>query len=293
MDTQALQYFVTLYRLQNMHKAADALFITQQGLSRSIQSLEKEWEVQLFERSKYGMYPTREGERFYRTALNMLKELRELQQELHSISGGKKILRLACSYGTLHILYPSVCKFREHYPDIEVKWVEYPDVECDRELLNMDVDAAFCVDGPGQDNLLKFPMFSSAITLLVYQGHPFWNRTEVFLDDLRNECIMMEGSGFHIFSFLQKKCLEKGFYPDIIAQTAEINLLNKLCRMKEGIAIAVDFISDIYGTEDLKGIPFADPDFTWDVCLAVNPQDRNNPILDSFIRFMQEEAKHL
>ena len=43
MNTNYLKYFITLYRTKNMHKAAEELYISQQGLSRIIQSLEKEW----------------------------------------------------------------------------------------------------------------------------------------------------------------------------------------------------------------------------------------------------------
>ena len=38
MDDKQLKNFMKLYELRNMHKAAEELFISQQGLSKSIQA---------------------------------------------------------------------------------------------------------------------------------------------------------------------------------------------------------------------------------------------------------------
>ena len=75
MDTNAIDSFIALYETRNMHKAADRLFITQQGLSRVIRNLETEWETVLFERSSGGMIPTRAGDYFYGEALRLRNHL--------------------------------------------------------------------------------------------------------------------------------------------------------------------------------------------------------------------------
>ncbi|MDO4331293.1 MAG: LysR family transcriptional regulator [Eubacteriales bacterium] len=54
MDTKSLEYFIALYRCKNMHKAAEDLFLTQQGLSQAVTRLEKECGAQLFERGPHG-----------------------------------------------------------------------------------------------------------------------------------------------------------------------------------------------------------------------------------------------
>ena len=58
MDIKAIEYFVQTFKEQNISKAANTLFISQQGLSKSIRSLETELGVPLFYRTKTGVEPT-------------------------------------------------------------------------------------------------------------------------------------------------------------------------------------------------------------------------------------------
>lgn len=95
------------------------------------------------------------------------------------------------------------------------------------------------------------PLFERKMMLLVYQGHRLREKESVAISDLRDEKMLIKGQGFHIFSMFQKKCLEAGFYPNIIAETAEINLCQNLCMMREGLSITVDFIAE--GSQYYKG----------------------------------------
>ena len=51
MNLIQLRHLVALAEHQSFHRAADALFLTQPALSRSIQALEEELGVQLVDRS--------------------------------------------------------------------------------------------------------------------------------------------------------------------------------------------------------------------------------------------------
>ena len=57
MELRQIQYFVQLYKDCNITKASQALFISQQGLSKSIHKLE-ELGFYTFQRSVSGVKPT-------------------------------------------------------------------------------------------------------------------------------------------------------------------------------------------------------------------------------------------
>lgn len=289
MDTKVFPYFITLYQTRNMHKAAEQLYITQQGLSRILQNLEKEFGVHFFERNKYGMFPTKAGDKFYEYAVGMQRNLNRMQLDIHELATGREELRIACAYGTMHILYQYIQMFYRKYPDIWIKWIEYTDLQTDRILQKEEVDLAFCVSGEGQEKFELFPLFQRQIMLLVYPGHPFWNRQSIEVKDLKGEKIVMEGSQFHIFSSFREKCLEAGFYPDIVAQTTEMNLCHKLCRMKEGLGIAIDFIAKLNDAEDIRAIPIETEGFEWQVCLAAKRGRKKRPGAEKFLQFILEQ----
>ena len=58
MELRQIQYFIQLYKDKNITKASKNLFISQQGLSKSINKLEDELGFFLFERSSSGVIPT-------------------------------------------------------------------------------------------------------------------------------------------------------------------------------------------------------------------------------------------
>lgn len=62
MSMIELEIIKALAEEGNMRKAADRLFLSQPALSQRLQSIEKEWETQLFIRSQKGLELTPEGE---------------------------------------------------------------------------------------------------------------------------------------------------------------------------------------------------------------------------------------
>ena len=68
MDMKQLKYFLKVYELGSFSRAAQELYITQQGLNKSIQQLEKEMNTQLFIRTPQGLIPTVAGDRLRKQA---------------------------------------------------------------------------------------------------------------------------------------------------------------------------------------------------------------------------------
>ena len=210
-----------------------------------------------------------------------------MQQEIQELATGRVELRVACAYGTMHILYPFIQQFYRKHPEIWITWMEYTDLETDQLLQNGEVDLAFCVEGEGQEAFKMLPLLRQKIMVLVYEGHPFWNRDSIEMRDLKGERIVMEGSRFHIFSLFQEKCLEAGFYPNIVAQTTEVSLCHNLCRMKEGLGITIDFRAVGNDTTGMKAVPLRTPGLDWKVSLAVRKDKKTRPAAEKFYDFMK------
>lgn len=294
MDTKLFHYYTVLYETGNIHQAAEKLFISQQGLSQALRSLENEWGVVLFERSRSGLRPTAAGDYFYEKAKAMDAELSKVRQGVLAASSGRVILSLAASYGVMHTMYPWIYAFEKRHPDISVHWRELTDVEVDRALSDGAADVGIVIeDGEEHEKRFMKHLFSRQIMLLVYEGHPFMEKDNVSISDLRGQPIVMEGEQFHIFSLFRKRCLEQGFYPDIVAETTEINLCHKLCRDKVGLGITVDFVADMLQSDGLNVIPILDQGFEWRASMATSESRRNEPAIALFMKEMAEEARKL
>ncbi|MGN0314060.1 MAG: LysR family transcriptional regulator [Fusicatenibacter sp.] len=170
MDSNAIESFIVLYETKNMHKAAEKLYISQQGLSGIIRNLEKEWETVLFERSSGGMIPTKTGDFFNQEALKIRKQLTDMRHIISYMDSGKEEIILACSFGALQVMYPVLKQFEAIYPRFQIQWTEYSDAEADKKVMNLDADLGLCICLEHAKDLMFEPLFTIKVVLLVSGG---------------------------------------------------------------------------------------------------------------------------
>lgn len=84
MQFLQLSYFIEIVEKGSMNKAAGSLFITQSSLSKSMNQLEKELDVELFKRSNKGIQLTSAGRKLYeyaRTVTAQVHLIRNLKND--------------------------------------------------------------------------------------------------------------------------------------------------------------------------------------------------------------------
>lgn len=101
MTFEQLDYFIAAVQCDTFLDAAETLHISQSALSKHIMKLEKELDIQLWDRSRRSAVLTEAGHMFYEEALNLSKEYR---RTLFRISEFKEKAGQRLSIGTLPIL---------------------------------------------------------------------------------------------------------------------------------------------------------------------------------------------
>ena len=76
MEFKHIEYFIETANHKSISKAAEALFISQQALSRCIQNLEAELNCKLFERTVKGSVLTKDGKLIYDKFLPVVEQYR-------------------------------------------------------------------------------------------------------------------------------------------------------------------------------------------------------------------------
>ena len=90
MDFKTLEYYRKIYEKRSIRQAAAELYISPQGLSRTLYALEEELQVRLFERSVKGLEPTRAGDYFYQEAEKLLKSMHQTAFQVRAFMGMRK-----------------------------------------------------------------------------------------------------------------------------------------------------------------------------------------------------------
>jgi len=122
-----LLYVTTIAQEGSLTRAAQRLFITQPALSHSLSAIEQALGQTLFRRERRGLVLTCAGERYCRTAREILKMYSDLEQELgemEDLRRGRVLLGMTrfLSMELMPRVFPG---YRERYPGIEVQlWEE-------------------------------------------------------------------------------------------------------------------------------------------------------------------------
>ena len=290
MDTDMLASFVTVYKRKSLRQAAEELYVSPQGLSRLLQSLENELDTILFIRTARGLEPTEAGEYLYRQSGALLRAHRQLEQNVQRIGGRGKELSFVCSYGVMNALpYQLFLKFQRENPSFTFKWQEFPDRQAERLFMDDQYELGLFVLGNqkfGEDYLVT-PLFSRRIVLLVYEGHPLYSMETIDFEMLKDEAIIIEGRDSWVFDFFRQQCISHGFYPNIVAETGDISFCHKLCSMKQGLGISVDFVADFIQIPNVRKISFGDTSFLWPVGLVQHKNITSSPAGRSFCQFLK------
>ena len=120
MDLKSLRAFKKVCETGSISKAADALYITQPGLSKSMARLEAECGHQLFERTSKGVMLTPYGRALYARIDQLVAIMDEIESETLSLQRSRK-LKVASTIGVL--LYTGMAftdDFEAAFPEIEL-----------------------------------------------------------------------------------------------------------------------------------------------------------------------------
>lgn len=183
-----LKLLVTVSEQQNIFKAAQILNMAQPAATKTIRELEKDLEVELFERSSRGVTPTLYGDILVRHAKLVLAQVRGASEELASLHGG---LVGRVTVGTLlaasaTLLPIAIARLKKECPNVSIHIIERTVDSLTAGLRIGDID--FVVGrlprGAQGDGLIGEVLYHEPIVFAARTGHPLQEQGEVQLTDL-------------------------------------------------------------------------------------------------------------
>ena len=144
MELRHLRYFVAVAEEKNFTRAAERLHIAQPPLSRQIQQLEEELEVQLIEKGSRPSRLTEAGRFFYAHAQELLSKAADLKTMTQRVGKIERTLSIGFVASTLYGLLPEIVRrFRERYQAVEISFHEMTTMEQLQALKEGRIDVGF------------------------------------------------------------------------------------------------------------------------------------------------------
>jgi LysR family hydrogen peroxide-inducible transcriptional activator len=200
MTLTELKYIVAVARERHFGRAAEACFVSQPTLSVAIKKLEDELNVQIFERGTSEVSVTPIGEQIVTQAQRVLEQtlaIKEIAKQGKDPLLGP--LRLGVIYTIGPYLLPTLVKqMIKRVPQMPLMLQENYTLKLIELLKQGEIDVAIMALPFPETGLMLRPLYDEPFVVALPSGHAWESRHKIDPTDLKQETMLLLGSG-HCF----------------------------------------------------------------------------------------------
>lgn len=233
MELLHLKYFQNVARTQHITKSANELNIVQPALSRSINNLEKELGVKLFDRHGRIIKLNENGKEFLKVVDDVLGNLEFGKKKLLDMNNklDNEIKLVACSAS---ITVPDlIFKFRKLYPDTTFKLLK----STTEEINTTNFDFFLSSTNEKVHSPTNIILLEEEILLGVPANHPFANRNSINLEEVSKENFIAFSKDKPFRKISDKFCTSAQFKPNIVFESDVPQIVCDLVKAGVGISL--------------------------------------------------------
>ena len=200
MTLTELKYIVAVARERHFGKAADACYVSQPTLSVAVKKLEEELDLKLFERNANEVTVTPLGEEIVRQAQSVLEQaavIKEIAKRGKDPLAGPLTLGVIYTIGP-YLLPDLVRQTIRHTPQMPLMLQENFTARLLEMLRTGEIDCAILAEPFPDAGLALAPLYDEPFMAAVPSNHALASLREVTSEQLKNETMLLLGSG-HCF----------------------------------------------------------------------------------------------
>jgi LysR family transcriptional regulator, carnitine catabolism transcriptional activator len=172
IDRRALEYFLAVANSGTFTAAAAALNIAQPSLSQTVQGLERELGVKLFNRVKQGARLTSAGEALIAPARRILRDFEEAQASVRNVEGLRagRLVVICPPYLAADPLPQLLGPFHHRYPEVAVRIDNALEEDVLGVLRSGDADVALAFTDPEDPTAIATRLADEEIVMVMPPG---------------------------------------------------------------------------------------------------------------------------
>ncbi|MBO5557095.1 MAG: LysR family transcriptional regulator [Oscillospiraceae bacterium] len=244
-DGRSLVCFMKVAELENMTKAAQALYISQAQLSRIIRELEDQFDAQFFDRVGRGIKLNACGRVFYTyveqmfdLTFTMQKKVRDAYLHEHT--------QITIASNASSYLPDLLAALNAAMPELKFRQITGSAKKCESLLKEGVTDFVITVPTM-EDPSIKTVMLRKEWAIVLYpEGHWLATRRHVSLEELRDERFIGQPKGYGARAACDLIFQKFKFDPNYIIEAADNLLVSRIVDNGLGIAIvpSAPFVQD-------------------------------------------------
>ena len=238
MELGQLEAFVQVASHRSFSKAAEVLYLTQPSVTARIQSLEKELNEELFERTGRSVRLTDAGTAFLPYAERVLKDVQEGRDALESLRQGDfGNLRLGSALTISTYVLPRILKtFRARYPGVDVSIRTGRSDQVLEMLLGDEVQVGI-VRALVHHDVETVHLYDDEVVLVADPGHPFARTRSADIEQVGQQPLIFFDKGSSYYGLVHGVFRDAGVVPRHAMELDSMEATKKM--VEEGLGIAI------------------------------------------------------
>lgn len=251
MTLNQLRYFQAVARLQNFRAAAEQLYISQPSLSRSIDSLEQELGVVLFEKAGRGIALTGSGRLLLEYANRIIEECDIAVYKMKELSAAGGRIDIGYVFPLANYYIPHKVRSFLDIPGNEhvtFGFTQNRTSSIIRDIKNGKLDVGFCAYSENEEELEFVPILKQEMVIITSLEHPLADKDELSINELTNYPVIGYDRISGLGGYTNRLYKNLGIKPEILCECSDENSIQALVREQFGIALVakVDILNDKY-----------------------------------------------
>lgn len=290
MDLRQLEYFYKVSTLRSFTQAAAELHVSQPSITTSIQKLEDELGLQLFDRRQKKVVLTPEGNALVLRAEKILYEVRQAMQEMADFNNlHRGTIKFAAPPMIGAYVFPNIfTHFKSQYPELDLSVYEAGSLAATAMLEKEELDLGLIILPEDNHSLNTIPLAKEQIMLCVHRRHHLRHNDIVPFGELRNEPFIMFKEEFLHRQLILKECGRHHFVPNIVFSSNQIETVKALTASEIGISFLMQMV--VKDHPAIVSVPLAEPIYIT-IGLAWKKGKYLSKASQAFIEFLQEYAQ--
>ncbi|MCI8478304.1 MAG: LysR family transcriptional regulator, partial [Oscillospiraceae bacterium] len=287
MNLKQFEYFLEFSKCKSISQAAEHLYLTQQGLSKALHTLEKELGYPLFQQNNGKITLTQYGELLTRHCTILVEDVHQMQADLERARlmepqvlhiNIAPIIRLMLPFNINHEftkVHPKVCLYEGNFLDLEAE----------RMLLTGKFDALIGLGPVFDARLTATKLFSYPACAVIRRSHPLAMHKSLTLQELCSYPLVLVNEKYKTISLFLLACEQQGLKPNIVTRSPSSSVLYRVCL--ENDYVGLSYYEDskrIYDTS-YAHIPVEREEFCFQGFLIRNPEREPRDSLNQYLRF--------
>ncbi|WP_223588023.1 LysR family transcriptional regulator [Neobacillus bataviensis] len=234
MNIDHLEAFMYVVHLESIHKAAEALYLSQPTVTARIKTLERDLGIELFLRKGRSLTLSEEGKAFIPYAEQIIKTYNQGKKLLKNEDNPEEIV-IGANIITSQYFIPFALPFlKRSHPELRFKFISAPNEVLLEKLLQKQVDIAFLKE-ISHHGIQKHELLNNSVRLVVYPDHSFHSLKNISIQQLAMEPMVFFECGAFDWNRIHKLFEVANVKPNIEFLVDHLEVAKSIILSKNGI----------------------------------------------------------